>query len=87
MNLLKKTDKPIFISLVLILIFGLLMVFSATYKQDISFFFKQIVWVAISIFIFFLIQFVPMKVFYISSYLLYFLSMLLLVFLKLEQIG
>jgi len=83
MNLLKKTDKPIFISLVLILIFGLLMVFSATYKQDISFFFKQIVWVAISIFIFFLIQFVPMKVFYISSYLLYFLSMLLLVFLKL----
>jgi len=82
MKILNKIDKPIFICLVLLLIVGLMMIYSSTYKQDISFFYKQLIWVFISIIAFFLIQYIPLKMFYISSYLLFSFSLMLLGLLK-----
>lgn len=82
MNIFARTDKYLFLSVAGLLAAGLLLVFSATFGQDIFIFLRQAVWVLLSLAVFFFIQYLPLKIFYISSYLLYFFSVLLLLFLK-----
>lgn len=83
MNAGAKIDKLVFASLIGFYLLGGFMVFSAVCNQDLFIFYRQLLWMAVSMMVFFFIQIVPLKVFYISSYLLYFLSIVLLLFLKL----
>ncbi len=82
MDFKKKLDPFIVLPLLALSIFGLLVLFSVVHNDSISIFYKQLIWFFISLILFVGIQFIPIKIFYISAYLLYFFSISLLVFLK-----
>lgn len=82
MDFKKRFDPFIILSLLGLSVFGLMVLFSVVCNDSISIFYKQFIWFFISFFLFIGIQFIPMKIFYISSYLLYFFSITLLIFLK-----
>ncbi|MEO0281908.1 MAG: rod shape-determining protein RodA [candidate division WOR-3 bacterium] len=83
MDIKNRLDPFIVLPLIFLSIFGLVVLFSVVYNDNIIIFYRQLIWFFLSMFLFIGIQFIPIKVFYIGSYLLYFFSIFLLFFLKL----
>ncbi len=82
-----KFDYFIIIPLLLMIILGLMMIYSVTFEKNPEYFYRQLIWVFLSLLVFLSIQFVSIKIILASSYLLFFFNMILLIFLKLLSIN
>jgi len=81
----KNINRNIYIITILILIIGLISIYSATYKYGSktifqnNYFFKQILWVSLSVLILFSLKNINYRRFYDFSYIIYAISIVLLV--------
>ncbi len=82
----KNRFRPfIVIPFLLLSIYGLLILYSVVRDDNIYIFYKQLLWFFMSLLVFWGLQYIPIKLIYISSYILYFSSILLLIFIKLVK--
>ena len=78
-GILSKIDITIVIVTGIVILFGLLGIFSATYQQNLDSFYDQLTWAVFGSIFFLLAAFVPMRIIYALAYPLYALGILLLI--------
>ena len=76
---LKNTEWKILIYVILLLIIGLIALYSASASNEFSEFKKQIIWIAIGIPLLFLMMFIDYKILARFSWIFYIISIILLV--------
>ena len=77
-NILSKIDITLIGITAVILIFGLLGIFSATYQQNANGFYQQLTWSIVGFICFVIVAFIPLRIIYALSYPVYALAILLL---------
>ncbi len=82
-SLINKVDFVFLVPVLLIIISGLLAIYSSSYLVEMSrtgdLFYKQVIWVCLGLIVMFVIIFIPMRFVYALGYQLYVLSIILLI--------
>lgn len=81
MRFTEKFDKLFTIVYLLLLILGIMAVYSVSNNTDITVFYKHIFWIGISLSVFIMLQYIPVKVIFASSYLLFALNITVVILL------
>ncbi len=85
MRFIEKFDKLFTIVFLLLLIIGIMAVYSVSNNADITVFYKHLFWIGISFIVFIILQYIPIKVIFASSYLLFALNIIVIVLLTILQ--